>query len=239
MHHEFFISTVFNRYIANPIAGLFGYHTDHDVLPPHLVMIILAFLFLTLFSLWLRRRLSVDSPGSIQQGVELLVAGIQSMMRDVIGSDDRRFFPLLGALFIYILLCNLMGQVPGFMSPTANINVPASMAVISFLYYNYHGFRVQGPVNYIKHFAGPVLLLAPLIFAVEVVSHFARMVSLSLRLFGNLFAEELASASLADIFPFLVPLPTVALGLFASLIQAFIFIVLSMVYIGQAIAEEH
>ena len=113
------------------------------------------------------------------------------------------------------------------------------MAVISFLYYNYHGLRVQGPVNYLKHFAGPILLLAPLIFVIEVVSHFARMVSLSLRLFGNLFAEELASASLANIFPFLVPLPTVMLGLFASLIQAFIFIVLSMVYIGQAIAEEH
>ncbi len=239
MHHEVFISTIFNRYIANPIAGLFGIRSDHDVLPPHLVMIILAFLILTLFSLWLRRRLSVDNPGSAQQGIELLLGGIQTMMRDVIGNDDQRYFPLLGALFIYILLCNLMGQVPGFMAPTANINVPASMAVIAFLYYNYHGLRVQGLVSYLKHFAGPILLMAPLIFAIEVVSHFARMMSLSLRLFGNLFAEELASASLTDIFPFVVPLPTVVLGLFASLIQAFIFIVLNMVYIGVAITEEH
>ncbi len=240
MHHEFFISEIFNQYIVNPIAGLFGIHAEpgHDLLPPHLVMIILVSIGLTIFAALLRRRLSVDNPGAAQQSLELLFDAILGLMRDVIGHDYRRYFPLLGALFIYILTCNLLGQIPGFMSPTANINTTLSLAIISFIYYNFHGVRVQGPLKYMAHFAGPILMLAPLILVIEVVSHVARMFSLSVRLFGNLFAEELVTGSLLDLFPFVVPLPTVALGLFASLIQAFVFIVLNMVYIGEAVSQE-
>lgn len=237
MHHEFFISTVFNRFIANPIAGVFGLHSDHDVLPPHLVMVILVALGLLLFSLWFRRRLSVEAPGGMQQGFEVTFDAIQGLMKDIIGQDYRRYFPLLGSLFIFILVCNLIGQIPGFMSPTANFNLPLGLAVMSFLYYNYHGVRANGPLKYLAHFAGPVMFLAPLIFFIEIVSHCARMFSLSVRLFGNLFAEELVTSSLATIFPFLTTLPTVALGLFASLIQAFVFIMLNMVYIGEAVAH--
>jgi len=238
-HHEFFVATVFNRYIANPIAGLLGFHVGHDVLPAHVVMIILVALGLILVSLLIRRRLSVDNPGPLQQFLELIFEGVLGFMRDIIGPNARRFFPLIGSLFLYIWVSNLIGLVPGFMSPTSNINVTAGSAVIVFLYYNYQGFKAHGFVKYMAHFAGPSLVIAPLLFVIEIISHLARPFSLSVRLFGNIFAEELIIGSLNNIFPFLISLPVMALGLFASTVQAFIFIVLTMVYIGGAVEHAH
>ncbi len=238
-HHEFFVATVFNRYIANPIAGLLGFHADHDVLPAHVVMIILVALGLILISLFIRRRLSVDNPGPLQQFLELVFEAVLGFMRDIIGPNARRFFPLIGSLFLYIWISNLIGLVPGFMSPTSNINVTAGSAVIVFLYYNYQGFKAHGFVKYMAHFAGPSLVIAPLLFVIEIISHLARPFSLSVRLFGNIFAEELIIGSLNNIFPFLISLPVMALGLFASTVQAFIFIVLTMVYIGGAVEHAH
>jgi F-type H+-transporting ATPase subunit a len=238
-HHEFFVATVFNRYIANPIAELLGFHADHDVLPAHVVMIILICLGLTLMALVVRRWLSVDNPGYVQQVFELVFEGIHGFMNDIIGPGARRFFPIIGALFVYILVGNLIGLVPGFMSPTSNINVTAGCAIIVFLYYNYQGFKAHGFVKYMAHFAGPSLVIAPLLFVIEIISHLARPFSLSVRLFGNIFAEELIIGSLNQIFPFLTALPVMALGLFASTVQAFIFIVLTMVYIGGAVEHAH
>ncbi|MBI4446238.1 MAG: F0F1 ATP synthase subunit A [Acidobacteria bacterium] len=239
-HHEFFVSTVFNRYIANPLAELFGYHAaDHDVLPPYLVMILLIALGLVIFALVIRRRLSVHNPGAVQQSLELWLESILALMGDIIGSHAQRFFPVLGALFLYILAGNLIGLIPGFMSPTSNINVTASCAVVVFLYYNYHGIRAHGFWKYMAHFAGPSLVIAPLLFVIEIISHLARPFSLSVRLFGNIYAEELIIGSLNAIFPFLLTLPVMALALFASTVQAFIFIVLSMVYIGGAVEHSH
>ena len=242
MHHEFFVSTVFNLYIANPIAELFGYHPhDHDVLPPHVVMTLLVCIGLVLFSMWLRRRLSVDNPGAVQQSLELLFEALLGLMSDIIGPSSRRLFPLIGALFLYILVSNLMGLVPGFMSPTSNINVTAGCGIIVFCFYNYQGMRAHGFWKYMAHFAGPSLVIAPLLFVIEIVSHLARPFSLSVRLFGNIYAEELIIGSLNSIFPFVISLPVMALGLFASTVQAFIFVVLTMVYIGGAVehAQPH
>ena len=238
-HHEFFVSIFFNRYLANPVAKWLGYSVHHDVLPAHVVMILLISLGLTLFSVVLRRRLSVDNPGSVQQLFELVVEGIQSLMGDVIGPGARRFFPLIGALFFYILVGNLLGLIPGFMSPTSDINVTAGCAVIVFLYYNYQGVRAHGFWKYMAHFAGPSLVIAPLLFVIEIISHLARPFSLSVRLFGNIFAEELIIGSLNNIFPFLITLPIMALALFASTVQASIFIILTMVYIGGAVEHAH
>lgn len=240
-HHEFFVSTVFNRYLANPLAEWLGFHPHYDVLPPHVVMILFVSLVLLLGAWMLRRRLSVDQPGNLQQAFEVLVLGIEALARDMIGPDSRRFFPLIGTLFIFILFGNLLGLLPGFMSPTSNINVTAGCAVIVFFYYNYQGIRAHGFWKYMAHFAGPSLLIAPLLFVIEIISHLARPFSLSVRLFGNIYAEELIIVSLNDIFPFLISLPVIALALFASTVQAFIFIVLTMVYIGGAVehADEH
>ena len=239
-HHEFFVSTIFNRYIANPIAVRLGYPIhDHDLLPPQVVMILLILVGLVLFSIWLRRRLSVDKPGAVQQSLELLFEAILGFMEDIIGSNAKRFFPLIGALFLYILVSNLIGLVPGFMSPTSDINVTAGCAIVVFCYYNYQGVRFHGFWKYMAHFAGPSLVIAPLLFVIEIISHLARPVSLSIRLYGNIYAEELVINSLNAIFPFLVSLPVMALGLFASTIQAFIFIVLTMVYLGGAVEQAH
>ena len=238
-HHEFFISTIFNKYIAIPVAELLGYHPHHDVLPAHLVMIILISLGLILFALIVRRRFSVDQPGGIQQFLELFSEGILSLSQDIIGHHPKRFFPLLGALFIYILAGNLLGLFPGFMSPTSNINVTASCGLIVFLYYNYVGFKENGFWKYMAHFAGPSLVIAPLLFVIEIISHCARPFSLSVRLFGNIFAEELILQTLNSLFPFLISLPVMALALFASTVQAFIFIVLTMVYLGGALEHSH
>ncbi len=239
LHHEFFVSTVFNRYIANPLAELLGFHADHDALPAHLVMIILIGLGLIAFGWVMRSRLSVDEPGNLQQGVEVVVEGILSIMKDIIGPGHVRFLPIIGTLFFFILAGNLIGLFPGFMSPTSDINVTAGCAIIVFIYYNYQGFKTHGFVDYMKHFAGPSLVIAPLLFVIEIISHFARPFSLSVRLYGNIFAEELIIGSLNGMFPFLISLPVMALALFASTVQAFIFIVLTMVYIGGAVEHAH
>lgn len=234
-HHEFFVSTIFNRYIAIPLASLFGFHPHHDVVPPHIVMVIVVSAFLILLALLVRRNLSVDHPGVVQQILEILTDGIMGLANDIIGPSPRRFFPLLGSLFVYILVGNLLGLLPGFMSPTSNINVTASCALVVFFYYNFVGFRTHGFKKYMAHFAGPSLVLAPLLFLIEVVSHCARPFSLSVRLFGNIYAEELIIGTLNLLFPFLLSLPVIALALFASTVQAFIFIVLTMVYLGGAV----
>jgi F-type H+-transporting ATPase subunit a len=238
-HHEFFAATLVNRYIANPLAALLGFHPHHDVLPAHVVMVILVSIGLIIFSFPLRKRLSVEKPGAVQQVFELLADGILSLTQDIVGSGARRFFPLLGGLFVYILTCNLLGLFPGFMSPTSNLNVTASCAIIVFFYYNYVGFKEHGFWKYMAHFAGPSLVIAPLLFVIEIISHCARPFSLSVRLFGNIFAEELIIGTLNSLFPFVISLPVMGLALFASTVQAFIFIVLTMVYLGGSLEHSH
>ena len=160
-------------------------------------------------------------------------------MKNLIGAGHKAFFPIIGSLFLFILTCNLLGLFPGFMSPTSNINVTLGCAIIVFVYYHFHGFKTHGFVKYMAHFAGPSLVLAPLLFPIEIISHLARPFSLSVRLFGNIFAEEMIITSLNGIFPFLIALPVMMLALFASTVQAFIFIVLTMVYVGGAVEQSH
>ncbi len=238
-HHEYFISNLFNQLIANPIASLLGYHVEHNVLPPHVVMVILVSLGLTLFAWAVRGQLSVDRPGNLQQVLEVAIEYLVNLMRDIIGRRARRYFPIIGSLFFFILVGNLIGLIPGFMSPTSNINVTAGCAIIVFFYYNFHGVKENGVLKYLAHFAGPSLAIAPLLFVIEIISHMARPFSLSVRLFGNIFAEELIIGSLNRMFPFLITVPVMALAVFASTLQAFIFIVLTMVYIGGAVETAH
>ena len=138
----------------------------------------------------------MDNPGRAQHLVEVIFTAIQGLMKEVIGREYRRFTPLIITLAVYILIGNLLGMVPGFISPTSNFNITASMGLCVFMYYNYQGFRKQGFVGYLKHFCGPVIWLAPLLFVIELISHLARPFSLSVRLFGNIFAEELIIGSL-------------------------------------------
>ena len=242
MHEQSEIGVLLNRLIFDPLARALGIHVadGHHAVPDHIVMALLVALGIIASALWLRRKLSVDEPGWAQHLLETLLDALQGLMKDVIGRDSRKYLPLIFALGLYIFIGNIIGQVPGFISPTSNLNITASCAICVFLYYNYQGIRKHGVLRYLKHFAGPVWWLAWLLFPVEIVSHLARPFSLSMRLFGNIFAEELIIGSLNQyIFPFLVSLPVMFLGLFAGTIQAFIFVLLTSVYISGAVEEAH
>lgn len=241
MHEEeFFVSTVLNRFIFNPVAQALGFHPHgNNTVSPHIAIALLVSLFLIVFAVFLRSRLSLENPGNLQQSFEVLYGALTSFMRDMIGKGSEKYFPLIGTLFLFIWVNNMIGMVPGFMSPTSNINVTAGMGIIVFIYYNALGIREHGFLKYMAHFAGPSLVIAPLLFVIEIISHMARPFSLSVRLFGNIFAEELIIGTLNRLFPFLVSLPVMALGLFAGTIQAFIFVVLTMVYLGGSVGHSH
>jgi F-type H+-transporting ATPase subunit a len=242
MHEHSEVGTFLNTFLFDPLAKALGLHVaaGHHAVPDHIVMVLLVSLGLITLALVARRGLSVDRPTRLQHLLEVLMGAIQGLMTEVIGKNTRQFLPLIFTLALYIFCGNVLGMVPGFMSPTSNINVTAACAICVFIYYNYHGVRKHGVLKYLKHFAGPVWWLAWLLFPVEIVSHMARPFSLSMRLFGNILSEELIISSLNQyIFPFLVALPVMFLGLFASTIQAFIFILLTMVYLGGAVEDSH
>jgi F-type H+-transporting ATPase subunit a len=240
MHEQSPVAVFINQNILDPLARALGFRlgAGQHAVPDHIVMILLISLGLIAFALWFRSQLSVDNPSRMQHLVEVLLEALQELARGVIGKDYRRFMPLLVAMPIYIFIGNIIGMIPGFISPTSNLNVTASCAIPVFVYYNYQGIRKHGLKAYLAHFMGPVWWLAWLLFPVEIVSHMARMLSLSLRLFGNIFAEELIIGSLNQyIFPFLASVIVMFLSLFFSMIQAFIFVLLTMVYISGAVEE--
>lgn len=221
-----------------------GVHFDpaHPVIPNYLVMVILIVLGLTTLSLFVRSRLSVENPGKLQILMEDGLRALVGMMEQWIGPKGPRYFPLVGTLFIFILVSNYLGLVPGFMAPTSSLNVTLGCALTIWVYYHFQGFKEQGFVNYIKHFAlppGAPVLMAPLMFLIEIISHLARVMSLSLRLFGNIFGEELVILIFFSLVPFLLPLPMMFLALITGGLQAFIFALLSIIYLQGAVAVEH
>jgi F-type H+-transporting ATPase subunit a len=242
MHEQSEVGAFLNQVLFDPIARALGIHVaeGHHSVPDHIVMILLVAFGLVALALVVRRGLSVENPTRLQHLLEVLMEAVQGLMRDVIGKGSGRFLPILFTLALFIFCGNVLGMVPGFMSPTSNLNVTAACAICVFVYYNYQGIRKHGVLKYLKHFAGPVWWLAWLLFPVEIVSHLARPFSLSMRLFGNILSEELIIGSLNKfIFPFLVSLPVMFLALFASTIQAFIFILLTMVYLSGAVEDSH
>jgi F-type H+-transporting ATPase subunit a len=210
------------------------------VVPPHVVMETIVLIALILIFAILRTRFSVESPGRLQQAFELFVEFVNEQLESNVGHDGHRYLGIVGTLAVFLIACNLLGLIPGLMSPTSNVNVPAGCAVVVFLYYQFQGLRKQGLVPYVKHFMGPVWWLAPLMLPIELISHFARPATLTIRLFANIMAEELVIAIFFGLFPLIVPLPFMAFAIFGGLLQAFIFCTLTMVYLGGAVAtEEH
>ncbi|AEA33818.1 F0F1 ATP synthase subunit A [Hippea maritima] len=198
------------------------------------------FMILVIISLALIVRSSLKlMPEGIQNVAESVVYGIYSFVEDILGKEETpKHFPLLATLAIVIFFYNIVELIPGFIPPTSNLNTTLSMALIVFLYYQFLGFKRHG-IKYIKHFMGPVWWLVPLILPIEIIGHFARIVSLSVRLFGNIFGDDLLLAVVFFLAPWLVPLPVMALVLLAASIQAFIFFLLSTLYIADAINEAH
>ena len=224
--------------LVNALLGPFGVHV-----PNYLVFCALIVLFLAALGLFIRSRLSVENPGKLQIVLEDIVAFIVEQLENMMPHKGKKYLPLVGTVFVFILLGNLMGQIPGLGSPTSNINVPFALAVTVWLYYHFEGIRAQGIVNYVLHFAFPPgvpKLMAPLMLPIELISHTSRVMSLTLRLFGNIFGEHLVVLIIASIVPFLAPLPIQALGLIVGPLQAFIFMTLTAIYLASATAvDEH
>jgi len=179
-----------------------------------------------------------DERVSVALLAQYFVEAMKSMAEGVIGHGAARYVPLLGSFFIFILFSNLLGLVPGFVPPTSNFNITLGLAVVSFVAYHVYGLREHG-ARYFRQFLGPVLWLVPLMLVVEVFSHAFRPVSLAIRLFANLFADHTVLALFTDLVPVVVPVPFYLLGAFVSVIQAFVFTMLSAVYIALAVSHEH
>jgi F-type H+-transporting ATPase subunit a len=178
-------------------------------------------------------------PAGAQNVFELIIGGLEDFMVEITGEEGRAFFPYIATVFIYIAVCNLIGLLPGFLSPTSNINTTLSLALCTFVYTHYLGIKYHG-VKYIKHFLGPIPALAPLFFPIEVIGHFARVLSLTLRLFGNIMGEDLVLAILLFLAgTFLAPLPMMFLAVFTSVVQAFVFTLLSMMYFAGSMEHAH
>lgn len=178
-------------------------------------------------------------PNRLQNVLELAVSGLEEFMVDLTGDEGRWFFPLIGTIFLYIFISNIMGLIPGFYPATANLNTTLSCALVVFFFTHFIGIKYHG-IKYVKHFTGPIWWMIPIIMPIELIGHFARVLSLSFRLFGNLMGHELVLAILFGLAgAFFAPLPIMVLGILVALIQAFIFYMLSIMYFTEAMEHSH
>ncbi|MCP5051976.1 MAG: F0F1 ATP synthase subunit A [bacterium] len=239
MEHKFIIVEWINAFLRW-MLGLVGMHVEegHYVIPSHIVMALFVTVILILFFSWATKNLSIF-PGKLQNVLEMIYKFFRGLVDDMIGHEGRQFIPVLATLGIFIASANLFGLLPEMESPTANLNTTVGCAIFVFFYYHWHGVRKHGVVGYIKTFMGPEWWLVPLFFPIEIISHFARPLSLSMRLFGNIYGEDLVIIIIASLVPFVAPLPVMALAVFSSLLQAFIFVMLSTIYLSGAMSEEH
>lgn len=216
-------------------------HNHGYWLPDNAVMSILVVVIIALVVVPISRRLSVESPGKLQSVLEVLITGLRDLIEDVVGHGaGSRFLPIICSLAFFIFVGNIFGIFYFVQPPTADPSTTFALSITAFIFYNVVGIKDNGVLKYMKHFLGPVIFLAPLMFVIELISHAARILSLAIRLFGNIFGEHSASAIFFSMFPFLLPWPMMVLGIFGSLLQAFIFIMLTMAYLNGAVgAEEH
>jgi len=243
MATELWFTEVVNKALGPATTAVLeklGIHPAHPGSPINdaVAMEILVVLLLILFFLAVRATLSVDKPSSLQHLVEIGQGFVEEQARGVIGHHYERYIPYAMTVGFFILLSNLLGLVPGFESPTANPSVPLGCAVLTFIYYHYHGIRHHG-AHYYKQFVGPVWALAPLMVLIEVVSHLARILSLTVRLYANMFAGDLVTMAFFSLVPVVVPVIFLGLHLGVALVQTFIFVMLTLVYLGLAVSEEH
>ncbi|QEZ88455.1 F0F1 ATP synthase subunit A [Aliarcobacter cibarius] len=218
--------------------GTIGGHGQEWIILSHFVLVI-GIIFL--ISRMATRRLQLVPTGS-QNVMETFVGGIIAMGADTMGEKNARtYMPLIGSLALVIFVSNMIGVIPGFEAPTSNINFTLSLALIVFIYYNYLGIKKNGFVTYFKHFMGPMPILAPLMFPIEIISHISRIISLSFRLFGSIRGDDMFLMVLLMLVPWILPLPGFFLLTAFGFLQAFIFSILTYVYIAGSIMmeEEH
>jgi F-type H+-transporting ATPase subunit a len=267
--HILGITKLVNFLLGKPVAAvLAALHIQPSnpeyPIPNHVAMEILVLVLAALFFICLKSRLSVEKPGGVQQCMEAVLTnsmgvGVRDLLEENVGHDADRYVPMIGSIGLFVLFCNLISLVPGLESPTATSSVPLGCAVVVFLYYNWCGLRHHGPLRYGKQFLGPVLPMAIIMFPIEVVSHLARLLSLTVRLWVNMLVSELLyvlflgltlalfiftrdlgpAGYLAAPAPLLVPILFILLHIFVGFLQAFVFTLLPAIYIGGAVAEEH
>ena len=201
-------------------------------------MELLVFALLLLYFIAVRISLSVDKPGGVQHTAEMVHEFVSDQTESIVGHGYEKFVGYLSVLALFILVMNLIGLVPGLESPTANVVVPLGIALVTFIYYHYHGVRSNG-AGYIKQFIGPVWWLAPLMFLIEIVSHLARVLSLTVRLYANMFAGDLVTLAFFSLVPVGVPLIFLGLHLGVSVIQTYVFMLLATIYLSLAVSHEH
>lgn len=241
--HQLPFTALLNHLFAGPVTSLLtslGIHPAHPTapIPDHMAMQILVFLVLSAFFVAVRASLSVENPNTLQHLMEGVYNFMDEQSQEIIGHENRRFLSYLITLGLFILCSNLLGLIPFFETPTGVPVVPLGCALVTWFYYHVHGLRANGP-GYIKHFMGPVWWLAPLMFIIEVCSHLARIMSLTVRLYANMFVGDMVTLVFFSLVPIGIPVIFLGLHSFVSLIQTFIFVLLAMVYLGEATAHEH
>lgn len=240
---QLWFTRILNHLLARPVTALLRLfhiklHHPEAPIPNSLAMEIMVFIFLVAVFFYLRSRLSVDRPGAVQHIFEGAHDFIQQQSREIIGPHSEGYTAFLLTLGYFILICNLIGLIPGFESPTAVKYVPLGCAITAFFYYQIQGFKHAG-IGYLKHFAGPMPALAPLMFPIEIISHLARVLSLTIRLFANMFAGDMVTLVFISLIPIGVPIIFLGLHIGVSFLQTYIFVLLTTVYLQGAVGEEH
>jgi F-type H+-transporting ATPase subunit a len=240
--HEPWLTALFNDHlagVANAVLSMVGLPTAERPWSASLTMEILVAVILVVLFAILRSQLSMDRPGKLQHAFEAIYNFLHAESEEHVGHDGPKYLSLFGTLFIFILFANLLGVIPGLESPTMFPEVPAGLAMVAFLYYNVMGIREQGVGKYLAHFAGPMPILAPLMIPIELVSHMARPLSLTIRLFANMYAGEQVTLVFLSLTYILGPALFMGLHVFVSFLQAYIFALMTMMYVAGAVAHDH
>jgi F-type H+-transporting ATPase subunit a len=263
------VTLVLNRFLGKPVGALLAaLHIQpanpEFPIPNHVAFELVVFALAAVFFLWLRTRISVDRPGGTQQCMEALLTnpmgvGIRDLLDDNVGHDGQKYVAMLGSIGLFVLICNLVGLFPTFMSPTAVVSVPLGCAIVVFIYYNWVGVAKHGVLGHGKHFLGPVLAMSPIMLPIEIVSNLARLLSLTVRLWVNMLVSETLYVLflglmlemylflghlgkwgyIGAIIPLVGPVPFILLHIFVAVLQAFVFTILPVIYVAGAVGDEH
>jgi F-type H+-transporting ATPase subunit a len=244
MEHQLWFTAILNKLlggVVTPFLAKVGQAPSDPAhpIPNYVAMEVFVILLMMVGVVILRRSLSVENPGKFQHLMEVVVQFVQGMCEEIIGHGSGRYVAMLGTLGIFIALCNLLGLMPTLQTPTGHIQVTLGCAVTAFLYYNFQGVRQHGVIGYLKHLCGPMLAIAVIMFPIEVIGNLGRLLSLSVRLYANMMVGDLLEAVFGALVPIAVPSVFMALHVFVSLLQAYIFMLLPAVYISMAVSEEH
>jgi F-type H+-transporting ATPase subunit a len=243
MEHETWLTALFNQYLAGPANTTLSWVGMKAESPGHpwanyvVMEILVAAIIVVLFAL-LRPLLSMDRPGKLQHIFELVLGFVRGQTDDVAGHAGRPYMAYFGTVFIFILFSNLLGLVPTLESPTMFPPVPLGCALATLLYYNIVGIHRQGILHYLAHFCGPVWWLAPLMFPIEIISNMVRPLSLTVRLYANMFGGEKVTMAFMGLVPFIVPITFMGLHIFVAVVQAYVFMLLTMVYVSEVLPHE-